>query len=92
MFISIMNNINLLYYDRTDVSLGIDTSKTSRSKGCDICHYWYFFKKWFKCQPYICNSCHDLLICLQALAILLFQKLEMPIIVVLLLELAKVKL
>ena len=87
-----MNNINLLYYDRTDVSLGIDTNKTSRSKGCDICHYWYFFKKWFKCQPYICNSCHDLLICLQALAILLFQKLEMPTIVVLLLELAKVKL
>ena len=94
MFISIMNNIKMLHYDRTDLSLGIDTNETSRSKECDICHYWYFFKKGFKFQPYIyiCNSCHDLLICLQALAILLFQKLEMPIIVVLLLELAKVKL
>ena len=87
-----MNNIKMLYYDRTDVSLGIDANKTSRSEECDICHYWYFFKKEFKFQPYICNSCHDLLICLQALAILLFQKFEMPIIVVLLLELAKVKL
>ena len=82
----------MLHYDRTDVSLGNDTNKTRRSKECDICHYWYFFKKGFKFQPYICNSCHDLLICLEALAILLFQKLEMPIIDVLLLELAKVKL
>ena len=34
-----MNNIKMLHYDRTDVSLGIDTNKTSRSKECDICQY-----------------------------------------------------
>ena len=29
----------MLYYDRIDVSEGIDINKTSTSKGCDICHY-----------------------------------------------------
>ena len=46
-----MNNIKMLYheridemlyYDRIDVSEGIDVNKTSASKLCDICHYWYF--------------------------------------------------
>ena len=29
----------MLYYDRIDVSEGIDVNKTSASKECDICHY-----------------------------------------------------
>ena len=57
-----MNNIKILYYDRTEISLGIDSNKTSRSKECDICYYWYFLNKLFKFQPYVCNRCHDLLI------------------------------
>ena len=32
----------MLHYDRIDVSQGIDVNKTSESKECDICHYWYF--------------------------------------------------
>ena len=32
----------MLYYDRINVSEEIDVSKTSASKECDICHYWYF--------------------------------------------------
>ena len=32
----------MLYYDRIDVSEGIDVNKTSKSKECDICHYCYF--------------------------------------------------
>ena len=40
-----MNDIKMLYYDRTDVFLGTDTNKTNRSKERDICHYWYFFEK-----------------------------------------------
>ena len=32
----------MLYYDRIDVSKGIDVNKTSGSKECDVCHYWYF--------------------------------------------------
>ena len=32
----------MLYFGRIDVSEGIDVNKTSASKECDICHYWYF--------------------------------------------------
>ena len=32
----------MLYYDRIDVSEGIDVNKTNASKECDTCHYWYF--------------------------------------------------
>ena len=51
----------MLYYDRIDVSEGIDVSKTSASKECDVCHYWYFLNFSFKFQPNVCNRCHDLL-------------------------------
>ena len=27
------------YFDRIDVSEGIDVNKTSASKGCDVCYY-----------------------------------------------------
>ena len=33
-----MNKIKMIYYDRIDVSEGIDIGKTSTSKECDICH------------------------------------------------------
>ena len=50
----------MLYYDRINVSEGIDINKTSRSK------VWYlsllvFLNKGFKFQTYVCNRCHDLL-------------------------------
>ena len=51
----------MIYYDRIDVSEGIDVNKTSASKECDICHYWYFLNYSFKFQPNVCNRCHDLL-------------------------------
>ena len=51
----------MLYYDRTDVSEGIDVKKTSASKQCDVCHYWYFLNYSLKFQPNICNRCYDLL-------------------------------
>ena len=59
-----MNNIKILYCNRIGISLGIDTSKTTTSKDCDICQYWYFLNEGVKFQPYVCNRCHDLLICL----------------------------
>ena len=55
-----MNNIKMLYYDRMDDSEGNDVNKTSASKECDICHYWYFLNKGFKFQWNVCNRCHDL--------------------------------
>ena len=32
----------MLYFDRIDVSEGIDANNASASKDWDICHYWYF--------------------------------------------------
>ena len=52
----------MLYYYRTDVSEGIDVNKTSPSKECDICHYWYFLNYILKFQPNVFNRCHDLLL------------------------------
>ena len=51
----------MLYYDRIDASEGTDVNKTSKSKECDICHYWLFLDKGFKFQPNFCDGCHDLL-------------------------------
>ena len=45
----------MLYYDKIDVSEGIDINKTSESKECHICHYWYFLNYSFKFQPNVCN-------------------------------------
>ena len=49
----------MLYYDRIDISEGIDPTKSNKSKECMICHYW-FFNHGFKFQDYVCNCCHDL--------------------------------
>ena len=51
----------MLEYVRIDISEGIDVNKTSASKECDICHYWYFKDIGFKYEPYLCNGCHDLM-------------------------------
>ena len=51
----------MLQYEKTDVSEGIDTNKTSASKECMLCHYWYFKYVGFRLEPHVCNKCHDLL-------------------------------
>ena len=38
----------MIYYDRIDVSEGIDLN------------YWYFLDKRFQFQSYVCNRCRDL--------------------------------
>ena len=37
-----LNDINLIYYDRIDVSEGINVNKRNLPEECDICHYWHF--------------------------------------------------
>ena len=44
MFVS---SIKKLEYDRIDISEDIDMNKTSASKECHICCYWYFLDKNF---------------------------------------------
>ena len=51
----------MLYYNIIDVSEGIDVNKTSSSKECNICRYWYFLDEGFKFQHDICNGYHDVL-------------------------------
>ena len=51
----------MLEYNRIDISEEIDVNKTSPSKECDICPYWYFKDIRFKYEPYLCNGCHDLM-------------------------------
>ena len=51
----------MLEYDRIDISEGIDVNKTSLSKECDICYYWYFKDIGSKYESYLCNGCHDLM-------------------------------
>ena len=51
----------MLYFDRIDIFEGIDVNKTSASKKCDFCYYWYFLIYSFKFQPNVCNRYHDLL-------------------------------
>ena len=40
--------MKMLYYDRIDVSEGIDVNKTSASKEFDDYYYWYFLNYSFK--------------------------------------------
>ena len=51
----------MIYYDKIDVSEGIDVNKTIASKECDVYHYWYFLNYSLKFQPNVCNRCHGLL-------------------------------
>ena len=51
----------MLEYNRIDISEGTDVNKTSASKECDICHYWYFKDIGFKYEPYLCDGCDDLM-------------------------------
>ena len=50
----------MLYFDRIEVSEGIDVNKTNESKECDICHYCCFLNKGFEFQSNLCNGSHDL--------------------------------
>ena len=50
----------MLEYDRIDLSEGIDVNKTSNSRECSFCHYYYFLDISFNYQKYFCDGCHDI--------------------------------
>ena len=54
----------MLRYQKIDVSEGIDVNKTSKSKECELYHYWSFKDVGFKFEEHVCNRCHDLLMML----------------------------
>ena len=49
----------MLYYDKIDVSEGIDVNKTNHSPICIIWDYCYTLQVNFKCKSKLCNGCHD---------------------------------
>ena len=51
----------MLHWKRVGVSEGIDINKTSASKECMLCHYWYFKDVEFKFELHVCNKCHNVL-------------------------------
>ena len=51
----------MLQYEKINASKGIDVNKTSLSKECMLCHYWFFKDIGFRFEPHVCNGCHDLL-------------------------------
>ena len=54
----------MLYYDRNDLSEGIDVAKSNNRKEYMVCHYWVF-NHGFNFQDSVCNGCHDLtMLCL----------------------------
>ena len=68
----------MFYYDRVDLSEGIDLTKIDNGKECMVCHYSYFFRG-FKFQ----NSAMVAMIlqcCVLILAILLIALLKVSII------------
>ena len=51
----------MLQYDKIYVSKVIDVNKTSASKECELCHYWFFKDVGFQFEEHVCNGYHDLL-------------------------------
>ena len=51
----------MLQYEKKDVSEGIDVNKTSASKECEYCHYWFFKDIGFRFEEHIFNIYHNLL-------------------------------
>ena len=51
----------MLQYQKIDASEGIDINKTSASKECGLCHYWFLKDIGFKFEEHVCKKCHDLL-------------------------------
>ena len=49
----------MLYYNRIDISKGIDPTKSNRSRECMIFHY-SLYNHGFKFQNYVCNGSLDL--------------------------------
>ena len=56
-----MCKLEILYFDRINVSVGIDVNKNSESKQYYTYHYWYFLDKGFKIQPDVYNRFQDFL-------------------------------
>ena len=74
----------MLYFNRINVSEGININKTSASLEYDIRYYWYFLNYSFKFQRNVCHRCHDLLMMSMILSTIAILNIKVLIIAVLL--------
>ena len=51
--------IKMFFYEWMDVLEGVDTNKTSASKECRPCCYWYLKNVGYKFESNVCNKCLD---------------------------------
>ena len=51
----------MLVYEKIDISDGIDFDMSDKSKGCTLCHYWYFLDKSFSYGPYLWDGCYNIM-------------------------------
>ena len=49
----------MMYYDRNDISEGVDIAKSSNCNECVVCLDW-FFNHGFEFSDSVYNGCHDL--------------------------------
>ena len=43
-------------YIKINISEGVDLNKTSASKECKVCHYWFFKDIGFESEEHVCNG------------------------------------
>ena len=48
-------------YININISERVDLNKTSASKECKVCNYWFFEDVGFESEEHICNGCHYVL-------------------------------
>ena len=53
--------INLLVYEKIDISDEIDVDMCDKSKERMLCQHWYFLDKCFSYGPYLCDGCYNMI-------------------------------
>ena len=53
--------VQILEYDKINVSEQIDINKINALRECIICECWYFREMSFLFQPKVCDGCHDVM-------------------------------
>ena len=49
----------MLRYQKINISERTSINKSSASKECELCHYWFFKDIGFKFEEHVCIKCHD---------------------------------
>ena len=51
----------MLVNKKIDILDGINVDMSDKSKGCMLCHYWYFLDKSFSYGPYLCDGYYNMM-------------------------------